>query len=469
MNPVYTEFFNAGHGDLRCCADICCVDVCGCAGVCGCAERATMEYCWEIHDRMTIKAEKWRKTALCFQFLVTTLSLSAIIAAIIYSQFDRDTVSARAHHIRLASTILPVVAAFLLPVQASFGPVMKWARCLHAAANAKSQIFKYRARAGSYAKSTGYNSVQPIGARALLATSVGQLDTGVSQGEFSDHAPPTLGLKQPLLGCFGIEPTQRPISRFLGHQDDDGTSMLDPSQYIQFRCMTLKAQLGSNALSLAMQLRVFRICVILSTFSPLLLGVLDLNGWIPVCISLGASFQAWIDFQSLPGRLANVSNAITTLKKCASAVPGTPANFSHLIHMVEECASAEASAITQSSAKTDRPTQGGEEGGDAKGEASESKSEGGKQEKNTKANNDVSSFPTLLDPLDFVQRGTPANFSHVINIVEECASAEASAIVQSSGKTDRPTQGFEEGGDAKGEASESKSQGGKQEKNTKAN
>jgi len=169
--------------------------------------------------------------------------------------------------------------------------------------------------------------------------------------------------------------------------------MLNAQKYIDLRYTPLEASLRDKAHELALRLRILRICVIVSTFASTLCGVLELNAWIPICISLGASFQGWIDFQSLPGRLANLNIALNTLnnellwfRSLDFVQRGTLANFSHLVDVVEGCANAEASAIVQSTAQKERPKEGDKEGEETMGENGKSK----KNEKSEKKGNGYS-------------------------------------------------------------------------------
>lgn len=345
------------------------------------SEKATMTECWQIHDRMCSEAEYWRRTTFTIHFIVTFFSLGATATAIIYAELKSDSHKNKYHWLQLCSCVLPVLVSCFLSMQATFNPVMKWALCMHTAANAKSQIYTFRARVGQFSMMSKRQGGLSI--RTILANAVSQMEAGIVQSEFANSAPPSI--EEPLLNCF---PKSGPTkSKFIDHPKDDGISTIGPDEYLSLRVEPLHEHLRSTAHSLAKKLTFLRFSVIIITFSSTVIGVYGFNQYIPMCVALGSAFQSWIDFQSLPSRLANVNQALSTLggelrwfKSLDFVQRGTPANFGHIVETIEEQSFAEASAIVKGGAKKEKPKQeggekknGDEEEGGENGEKSPSK------------------------------------------------------------------------------------------------
>jgi len=119
-------------------------------------EKHRLREAWLLQLKLEFNSKYHHKVAFTLQFLITILSFGTTLAVVLHQVFTQGQAE-QPHalfYLGAACSILPLVSSLFQTVFGSLSPVNKFAYLALGAAQAKSIIYKYRARVGQFCPSS---------------------------------------------------------------------------------------------------------------------------------------------------------------------------------------------------------------------------------------------------------------------------------------------------------------------------
>jgi hypothetical protein len=298
----------------------------------------SLESAWLLQGGLNEGAKRSQAEFRRMQAAIVGLGIAATLLAVIEGTLAAHHVLD--HHwirdrvLRYLLILLPIAMTAAVAASARFRSGNKWVVLRGAAEAVKREIYCYRARVGPY----GRAAQTPREVR--LAERVGTIGSSVMKTDVNLSAVDAY--TKPL-------PPQDSVA-----QGDDGFSLLNPDQYIQWRVRDQADWYKAKTVKLNKRLRRLRWAGIgfggLGTF----LAAVGLELWIALTTAVVAAVTTYLEYMQIESTLLHYNQAsadLETIRRWWTALPETerrqPSNVSRLVEQSERVMHSESAGWVQ--------------------------------------------------------------------------------------------------------------------------
>jgi hypothetical protein len=255
---------------------------------------ATLLDAWRQQAVLSRTASAHQRSFQRQQLLILGLGVAATTLVVVQAfarQTGLDDASALANGLRYAIVLVPIALATFVAASARWRPGGRWVLLRGAAEALKSEIYRYRVRAGRYAR----ERTRTAPAEVKLAEAVGSTMGALMRTDISAVALEEAGPRQPASG-------------------DDGHGRLTPDQYVEVRMGTQIGWYRRKVRERSRRVQLMRWAIIAFGTLGTLLAAFGAELWVAVTVAVAGAVGSYLEMLQLETTITLYNQAATDLE-----------------------------------------------------------------------------------------------------------------------------------------------------------
>ena len=257
---------------------------------------------------------------------------SAILYALVENSSHRPEVSEWRFYLWLPVMIAPILGTVLSTGASRMARGASWVHLRGAAEAAKSEIYRFRCRAGAY-------SSEREGREELFAETISGITGRLLDSEVLNS---------------NLIPYQGPLPPKRRAAEDDGFSEVNAQEYIEWRLQDQLAYFAGKSGALERRHRLSQWAIAIMGGVGTLAAALGMEIWVPVSVGIATALTSYLELRNIESSLAGYNRAaleLENVKTWWSGLPenrrGAPAILAALVERTESILRSEHTSWTQ--------------------------------------------------------------------------------------------------------------------------
>jgi predicted Rossmann-fold nucleotide-binding protein len=258
---------------------------------------ASLRLAWEQFARFDRSALRHQRNARRMQRVILGFGILGTALALTQAQLEADVAldSFAEGVLRYSILLVPIILTALIAAAGRANAATKWVVLRGTAESIKSQIYRFRSRAGRY------GGAEPVAttAQVELAAALGEITSTAMQSEINLAA----------LGPY--EGTLPPPDAV--RQGDDGFSRLGPDRYVEVRLLHQLDWYRRKTVTLEERMRRLRWSIIAIGAVGTFLAAIGLELWIALTTAVAGAAATYLQFEQVENTLRYYNQAAAAL------------------------------------------------------------------------------------------------------------------------------------------------------------